>query len=172
MRFRELMLAAALISPAAMNAQMGVSVAWPVAAGSRVRILSPVIGDQRQVGIAASASRDTLMFRPAAEGASTFAIATPNIAQLELSTGTHTRKAKGAGVGFLIGAVVGGVLGAATYKADQCTEICIFPDSRGFDASLGGVLLGVAGAIVGTVIGASHTDTWVPVAVPHASQTP
>ena len=48
MRLRQMLFAAAVISPAAVGAQMGVSVAWPVAAGSRVRILSPVLGDQRQ----------------------------------------------------------------------------------------------------------------------------
>jgi hypothetical protein len=168
MHVRELLFAAALFSPAAMNAQMGVGVVWPVAAGSKVRIMSPVLGDRQQVGIAASATADTLSFRPEAGG--TFNIATPNIAKMDLAVGSHTRKARGAGIGFLVGAAVGAALGAASFK--ECQGFCIMPDTRGFDAALGGVLLGAVGAVVGTMAGARHMDTWVPVAVPHSSQTP
>ena len=165
MRVREMLFAAALVAPTAMSAQMSASVAWPVAAGSRVRILSPVTGDQQQVGTVRSATADTLFFLPKT-GTSTIAISTPNLARMEISTGTHTRKWKGAGIGFVIGAVAGAALGAATYKKQE--GFYVVPDTRSFDATLGGVLLGTVGAVLGAVVGAQQVDTWVPVALPHA----
>jgi len=169
MRFYEMMLAVALMAPGAAAAQANASIEWPVAVGSRVRILSPVLGDERKTGTVAASAADTLLFRPARD-ASAIPLTTPNIVKMDIASGTHTRKAKGALLGFVIGAGVGAVLGAATYKK-QKDCFCIVPDTRSFDAALGGVLLGIVGTGVGLIIGARDTDTWVPVAIPRASPT-
>lgn len=165
MRFNRILSAVALILPGIMGGQTP-SPEWPIATGSRVRIFSPVLGDQRQTGVVAASTTDTLVFRPAAKDATPIAIATPNIARIEVASGTHSRKAKGALIGFLVGAGAGALLGAATYKPQPCRGFCFFEDSRGFEATLGGLLGGVAGTITGAIIGSRQTDSWVPVAVP------
>jgi hypothetical protein len=139
---------------------------WPVAAGTHVRIESPVLGGGLQKGNVAAATADTLVFQPIAREAFPISIATPNIVRLEVVTGQHTQKAKGAMVGLLIGVAAGAVLGAATYQKPDCTGFCVYPDSRSFDAFVGGVLLGGVGAVVGTLVGAHPTETWTPVAIP------
>ena len=168
MRLIEMLSLAAFMTPALASAQAA-SPDWPLAAGSRVRVVSPVLGDQRQTGTVGAATTDTLFFRPAAKDASPIAIATPNITRIEVVNGTHTRKAKGALVGLLVGAGVGALIGAASYKKPApCHDFfCGFPeDSREFDAAVGGIFLGVVGAITGTIVGSRATVSWVPVAIP------
>jgi hypothetical protein len=167
MRIVRVLIVASLSTPLLASAQTAAIMEWPIAVGSHVRIESPVLGSGLQKGSVAASTADTLLFQPKAE-VSPIPIATPNIVKLEVARGQHTHKARSALVGFLIGAGAGAVLGAATYKKPECHEIVcdILPDTRSFDATLGAVLLGGAGAIVGAVIGAHPTDTWVPVAVP------
>jgi hypothetical protein len=166
MRFNRILSAAALMVPGIVGAQAP-SPEWPIAPGSRVRLVSPVFGDQRQTGIVASSTTDTLVFRAAARDATPIAIATPNIARIEVATGTHSRKAKGALVGLLIGAGAGALIGAATYKKPKpCGCLFAFEDTRGSDAAIAGFLGGIVGAITGAIIGSRQTDSWVPVAVP------
>jgi len=93
-------------------------------------------------------------------------IPTTNILKLQVAQGTHTRKARGAFYGLLIGVGTGAIVGAAAYKKSDCSEICIFPDSRAFDGAVVGTLFGIVGTIVGTVVGAHAVDTWVPVSLP------
>jgi hypothetical protein len=156
--------ACALLAPSVGGAQTTVVKEWPIAAGSRARIESPVVGGER-TGSVVVATSDSVVFRSASEGAQV-TIPTSSIVRMDVAQGTHTRKAKGMGLGFLIGAGTGAILAAAAYKKQDCTEICIFPDSRAFDASLGGALLGIAGSVVGLIVGAHAVDTWVPVALP------
>ena len=165
MRYYRILSTAALVVPGIVGAQAP-SPEWPIAIGSRVRIVSPILGDQRQTGIVAASTTDTLVFRPAARDANPIAIATPNIARIEVASGTHSRKAKGALVGFLIGVGSGALIGAATYRKPKPCGFCFIEDSRGFDAALGGFLGGTVGAITGAIIGSRQTDSWVPVAVP------
>jgi hypothetical protein len=166
MRISPILVVASLCTPLIVTAQSGAIMQWPVAAGTRVRIESPVLGGGLHKGNVAAATADTLVFQPAAREAGPFSIATPNIARLEVVTGQHSQKAKGAMVGFLVGAAAGAVLGAATYQKPDCTGFCVYPDSRSFDAFVGGVLLGGVGAIVGAVMGSHPTETWTPVAIP------
>ena len=140
---------------------------WPLDSGSKVRILSAVLGDQFQKGTVISTKADTVVFRPASQ-LTPFSVATNNIVKLELARGSHQRKAKGALISFLVGAAGGAALAAATYKPTPCTYFCIFDFSRGQTAVLGGTLGGLAGTLVGTLLGAVMTsEMWVPVAIPH-----
>ena len=164
MRLIQILSAAALVVPGFAAAQSP-SPEWPIATGSRVRIVSPVLGDQRQTGIVAASTTDTLVFRAAGRDATPIAIATPNIARIEVASGTHSRKAKGAIFGFLVGAGAGALIGAATYKKPK-PGFYFITDTRSFDAALGGLLGGTAGTITGAIIGSRPTESWVPVAVP------
>lgn len=164
------------IAAAVLPAQPPVIPAWPVMSGSRVRVLSPVLGDEKKVGVAVSATRDTLSFRQEKQP-SYMSISTSDIQQLEIPQGTHTRKANGALYGFLIGAAGGAVLGAATHQAPPpcdpnvilgCGFQNILETSRSQDAFIGGVLLGAVGAIVGALVGSRAVETWVPVRLPGA----
>jgi outer membrane lipoprotein SlyB len=75
---------------------------------------------------------------------------------------------KGAVVGFLAGAALGGIVGNVVGKEAENCDYCFNPSSRGeltlIVAGLGGAL----GAGVGAVVGRRQTDIWVPVAIPPA----
>lgn len=169
MRLTRVVFALALVAPA-LPAQSSLIPAWPVASGTRVRVLSPMLGDKKQVGLVVSATRDTLSFHPEKRPAYT-AISTSDIRQLEISQGTHTRRLKGALFGFLVGAAGGGALGpaigAATHvKCDSSVPGPCTNWTRSWDALYGAISGGVLGAIVGALAGGRAVDTWVPVAVP------
>ena len=167
MRFIRIFCSAALIAPSLSAAQAPLIPAWPVSAGSRVRIYSPVLGDRYQTGSVVSATSDTLVFLPSTRATST-SIGTPNIVKMDVSRGTHTHKGKGALIGFLMGTGVGAAVGAATHKAPSCGPDCTFDIfGRQGDALVGGLLGGLLGTVGGLMIGSRHTDTWVPVAVPN-----
>ena len=135
---------------------------WPPAAGVRARILSPVLGGERRVGTVESVTGDTLRFRPA-EGFSV-SLKPSEITMIEISTGTHTAKAKWAAIGFLAGAAAGAGIAAATYKPCRDSFACIGDiggrsGTIGLDAILGALFGGVAG----TLWGSQRHETWVPV---------
>lgn len=158
----------AIATPSAMASAQAAQVSdWPIAAGSRVRIVSPILGSERQTGTVVMATPDSLIFRRAKQSTTT-AISTPNIVKLEVAQGTHRHVAKGALIGFGVGAVVGGILGYATHSSGcKSSGGCIAIDfGPGGDAALAGGILGVLGLVVGGIAGTYQTDTWVPVAVP------
>ena len=170
MRFISTLCAIALMTPAPGLSQMPAPDDVRVDAGSRVRIASPVFGPKKQVATVVSVTRDTLVLR---QGASTTyrSVATSDITTLEVSKGTHTRKAKGALLGLLIGAGAGAAVGYFTYtKPEPCQNVieCIVvvgivePSSKAAFTTLGGALGGIAGALVGAVLGIHPTDAWVP----------
>ncbi len=103
MHFIRILCIAALGTPALSDAQAGPIPAWPIAPGSRVRVLSPVFGDQKQAGHVVSTTSDTLVFLPAKQSTS-IAIGTPYIFAIDVANGTHTKKLTDALVGLLIGA--------------------------------------------------------------------
>jgi hypothetical protein len=164
MHFIRILCIAALGTPALSGAQAGPIPAWPVAPGSRVRVLSPVFGDQKQAGRVVSTTSDTLVFLPAKQSTS-IAIGTPYIFAMDVANGTHTQKLTDALVGLLIGAGGGAIIGYATYKRPKPCEFCI-DFGPGAQAIAVGALGAIGGAVVGTTFGSRQTDTWVPVAVP------
>jgi hypothetical protein len=173
MRFRLVLLAMVVVAaPPALRAQDTMVRAWPVAVGSRVRVLTPAFGTQE--GVAVSVTTDSLIFRPADDTAHE-PIPLAQITKLDMSTGTYSRKGTFAGVGFLIGATVGAVAGAASYPKPTCDtrlQTCfnnlVGPGSRKSSAILGGALLGLVGAALGAFVGAQPTDTWASVALPYS----
>jgi hypothetical protein len=174
MRFKYALCALALAAPASGFSQVvpAESVAV-VDAGSRVRIAAPVFGNKKQVGTVVSVTRDTLILRQGAATA-TRSLATSDITGLEIARGTHTRKAKGALWGLLIGAGSGAAIGYLSYKEKKCNDPqtifgCNFdilgPDSKGSNAVIGAITGAIFGPIAGALWGMRRTDTWVPATV-------
>lgn len=86
-----------------------------------------------------------------------------DIAKLEVVSGRHRPVLRGLLVGTGAGVVLGGAIGAMTYEPCESTEFlgCLLePESRMQSAAMGGVLLGVAGLIVGGVQGLIPRDRW------------
>ena len=169
MRLKRILCVAAVMTASPSGAQEAPIADWPLAAGARVRILSPALGDRRQIGNVASATWDTLVFIPVKQSTST-AIATQNIVRIDVSRGKHTQMGKGAVMGFLIFGSAGAFMANVAYH--DCHPHCLWVTTRRSDTVVGGVLGGLLGAFVGAVIGGRQTDTWVPVAVPVATRSP
>ena len=167
MRLYRILCIVAVIATARSGAQEGPIADWPLAAGARVRILSPVLGNRPQIGNVVSATWDTLGFLPVKRSAST-PIGTPNIVTIEVSKGKHTQMGKGAIIGFLIFGGAGAFMGNVTYR--DCHPHCLWKTTRRSDTLTGGVLGGLLGAFLGAALGGRQTDTWVPVAVPVESR--
>ena len=137
-----------------------------VEAGARVRASAPATGIV--TGRVVEAGRDSLAVARD-HGADTVRLALNQLTSLDVSTGRHKRRWRGAGFGFLGGAALGAVLGAATYRKPECSGDTYFCDlGQGFDAAFGAVLLGGAGAVAGAIVGGGSTDDWQPVVLRHA----
>ena len=148
-------------------APMGVAIAqsgstqWPLDSGSRVRIQSPIFSDKTQHGTVVSTQADTLHFQLGRGTAST-AVGLHDITSIDVLQGTHSRKMKGTLIGFALGAGIAAGISAATWK-----ETNGFDFGRGGDAALMALPGGLIGAVVGMLVGAQETDTWVHVELPH-----
>jgi hypothetical protein len=170
MRFMSTLCAVVLMTPVAGLSQMSQPEVIRVDTGSRVRISAPVFGPKKQVGTVVSLTRDTLGLRQGPSTASRL-VATSDITALEVSRGSHTRKAKGALWGLLIGAGSGAILGYTMYKEPDCTNQAfscfniIGPDSKSSNAAWSAVGGGILGLVVGTLVGMSPTESWAPGAV-------
>jgi hypothetical protein len=170
MRYVSMLYAISLGVPVFASAQTMSSPGGAVQAGSRVRILSPVLGDKTQTATVISSSPESLIFRLNA-GSEPQTLKPSTITRMDVSTGTRAHKLKGALIGLATGALVGGAVGYATWQKPTCKDPnggfgCIsFDFGRGGDAAFAAGGVGILGTIVGTLIGARYTDTWAPVIV-------
>jgi hypothetical protein len=148
-------------------APMGVAIAqsasaqWPLDSGSRVRIQSTIFSGKTQQGTVSSTRADTLNFR-AGFGTASTAVGLHDITSIDVFQGTHSRKAKGAIFGFALGAGIAAAISAATWK-----ETNGFDFGRGGDAAVIALPGGLVGGVVGLLVGARETETWVHVNLPH-----
>ena len=102
-------------------------------------------------------------------GGSSVALPKSSLSGLELSGGVRRNGWRGAGIGLLAGAGVGGVIGLATYRRAECYDNPIegfFCDlvnrtSRSVTVVSDAAMVGTAGAIVGALIGQVGRETWV-----------
>ena len=139
------------------------STQWPLDSGSRVRIRAPIFSDKTREGTVLKIDGDSLHFRPWRDSISTAAVALHDITRLDVHQGTHARKLKGALLGFaLAGGITAGIT-AATWKQSPGLALDF---GRGGDAAFTGFFAGIAGGVVGLLVGASETDTWAPVKLP------
>jgi hypothetical protein len=167
MRFMSTFGAVVLLTPVAGMSQISLPGVIQVDTGSRVRIAAPVFGPEKRVGTVVSLTRDTLVLR---QGANTAfqPVAMSEITALEISNGTHTRKARGALWGLLIGAGSGAILGYTLYKEPKCQDegfgciVILGPDSKTSNAAFSAVGGGLLGVLAGTLFGMHATETWAP----------
>jgi len=149
------------------GAQSSPTAGWPLDSGSKVRVVSIALGRGYRTGSLQSSTADSLVIR--GQDVGSFSVATQRIDKLEVSSGTHTRKVKGALFGFVIGALGGAAIGAATYKPKKCPGVpgwCNEIFGQGFSTAFGAMLGAIPGTLMGLIVGSSPTDTWVPVKLP------
>ena len=152
----------AIAAPEYGAAQTGLAALSP---GAHVRVRAASLGPAARTARVVTAGADTIVVRP--DDASGFDVTLPRteITQLDVSAGRRTRKARFALVGAGAGAVVGGIVGAASY-ADPCEKepaICagFFHDTRQSDAFGGAVAGALLGAAAGAITGQLRTtDRW------------
>lgn len=138
--------------------------AGPVPPGSRVRVTSPMLGDAPRIGTAVTFRSDTLVFQRA--GSQAVVIPASALTRLELSTGRHRPILKGMGIGFLVGAATGVILGFASGDSENGWWDWTAEQKAG----IGGSVLGTVGALAGAVIGATRvTETWTRVSLGSAA---
>ena len=138
-----------------------------LAPGSRVRVTAPATG--RFVGTLQQATDDSVRVELAS--GSSITLPTSRLTRLELSAGVQHHGWKGAGIGLLSGAAVGGAIGLATYRRPSCIPdalariFCDLIDRTSREVTVAGdaALAGTAGAIVGALIGHVGRETWVTV---------
>ena len=169
MRFTSTLCAVALLTPVTGFSQTASPDEARADVGSRVRVAAPVFGTKKQVGTVESLTPDTVVLRLGAKTAN-HSVAVGEITSLEVPRGKHSRKAKGALWGTVIGTGAGAILGYALYKEPKCQSTGFFscfaftigPTSRGANTTVSAVAGGIVGALVGTLVGSGQTDTWVP----------
>ncbi|HEX6434347.1 MAG TPA: hypothetical protein VFZ87_08880, partial [Gemmatimonadales bacterium] len=93
------------------------------------------------------------------------AVALNSLAAFERSQGVRSRTGKGALIGLGAGALLGLILGVATFE--ECTGFCVLDLDRAETGGLGALVGGLFGTGVGMLFGASvREDRWVPVQQP------
>jgi hypothetical protein len=164
MRIIPMLYTIAVVTPLLAGAQEAVNSSWPLATGSRVRILSAVLGDRKEQGTVVSTTKESIVFQQKSLNVPQ-TLGVNAISQMDISQGTHSRALKGAFWGLWIGgAVVAGITAATWQKPKDCGFCMDF--GRGGDAAMAGVFGGALGAVVGLLVGAMPTETWVPVDIP------
>jgi hypothetical protein len=126
-----------------------------------VRIRSPLFSDKTQHGTVVSTQADTLHFL-AGVGAVSTAVGLHDLTSIDILQGTHSRKGKGTLIGFALGAGIAAGISAAAWK-----KTTGFDFGRAGDAAFYAVPGGIVGAVVGMLVGAQKTETWVPVKLPY-----
>lgn len=128
--------------------------------GARVRLISPTLQSDQQIVRILSAGRDTVVFR-SERNPVTRSLALNEISAVEVSLGERRRTRRGAVIGLLSGAAIGGIAGYVAYE--PCTGFCLTlgSNSAAGDAAIGGAVGGVLGLLVGTTIGwLSKSEKW------------
>jgi hypothetical protein len=153
-------LAAALLLPMGVAKSQSLAAQWPPDSGSRVKIHSPIFSNKAQQGTVMSTRGDTLLLQPGL-GTATTAVSVHDITSIDILQGKHSRKAKGAILGFLLGAGTAAAYTAATWKKSSG-----FDFGRDGDAAFMAVPGGLVGGVVGLLFGARETESWMRVKLP------
>ena len=128
------------------------AMAQEVAEGTRIRLRFEADGPWSE-GIAGRINSDTLVLR-SRDGTSERSVAVGDIVRIQRYTGS--KGGKGALIGGGIGLVTGVLLGAASCSEDN------FVCDTGSGAVMGGLSLGIIGALMGLTVGAA-TSSWADV---------
>jgi hypothetical protein len=137
----------------------------PVAVGARIRVTAPASALEKRVMTVTDVRGDSIVVDV---GGSSHTLWLSDLTKLEVSSGTRTNAARGAGFGLLMGVVAGAVIGLATYQ--ECVPegfMDCFMEGPGFSAVGGALVGGAAGAVIGGVVGSrQRSDRWSSVALP------
>ena len=139
--------------------------ATPLAPGTRVRVGVPTTADHRGwqivtvqhlTGRLVALRRDTLFVDVG--GASPTTVALGRVSTIEISSGTKSNAGKGALIGGLVGAALGGVAMAGACSAEILGEEA---SCGGGEVAGGVVVFGLGGAAAGLFIGALiKSESW------------
>jgi hypothetical protein len=117
------------------------------------------VGAEHRVGTFVAWKSDTLVFQ---SNGDTLSVPVNLVTRLDVCWGRKTNTGKGAGIGFLLGGLVGAVIAYASYEECEGGWSCIGPDfGPGGAALMGGLVGGAGGVLFGAIIGtAIKTDRW------------
>lgn len=149
----------AVAAPIALPAQD----ASVLGAGVRVRLTTPVLQADQQMGNVVSATSDTIVFRSDTNPI-TRSIPVADISSIEISGGRETHRGRDALYGLVIGGGAGAILGAASYKKPDPRTCWFMCETRSGDALAGGIAGGLVGTLVGAFIVGSFdkSERWIP----------
>jgi hypothetical protein len=126
-----------------------------VSRGERIRVFSTALAPDSVEGSLVDLEADTLVMASGPDS-QVVALALASVRTLEVNRRV-THMAMYTGIGLLVGAGVGALWGAASYRH---TPDELF--SQKTDALIGGYLLAIPGAVVGFLYGAIGSQRWVP----------
>ena len=109
------------------------------------------LGIPKQTGTVIEVRSDTLVFAADKQSARTL-IPAASVMGIEVSRGIHSHVLRGAGLGFLAGALVGGVIGASSLRPND--------EYRGLVTVFGAAVGGGSGIVLGAIIGSTRTERW------------
>lgn len=127
--------------------------------GSRVRITAPSLGLNEAVGTVKEATDEALVVQfefPRRVGT----VDRSEIGKMDVSIQPQRKVLKSVGVGLLVGAGTGAIIGLASGD-DQGTFLAFTAEEK---ALMGGAVLGLTGVVVGLIVGlVRRQDVWSPV---------
>jgi hypothetical protein len=125
--------------------------------GARARILAPTAGSKYELITVASASPDSLRYS-LDPSLAIKSLAWQQISKMDASV-SHRNIGRGAVIGFLVGAIGGAILGAASEPGQG--------QGGGPIAVLVGLTGGALGGLGGAVLGSAwRSENWMPVTLP------
>jgi len=130
-------------------------------AGSRVRLSAPPLGPRKVAGTLVEAQGDTLLFAVDHQSART-RIPTASLTGLEVSRGMHSHVWRGVGIGFVVGALAGGVVGYSLAHRPPSDD----GDYGPLVGAVGAVIVGSVGIGVGAIVGSRQTERWERLSIP------
>jgi hypothetical protein len=142
--------------PATTSGQSARIDALSLQAGVRARIFGPTTYPKYELITVASASPDSLRYS-LNRGLDARSIAWQQISKMDASLGSHRNIGRGAGIGLLVGAIGGGLLGSNAPGNEF----------RGIQRIVQGLWVGALGGLGGAVLGAAwRSENWMPVTLP------
>ena len=160
MRLVPLVVLGIAAAPRILAAQTSSDAEWTKFVGSRVRVTALGLSTDRRTGTLVSGNNDSVTLLPGHAELPT-SVRTSSITRLEIFRGSSTHKLKGLLIGFATGAVVAGAVTAATWHPTGD-----FDFGRWGDAGLIAVPGGLAGGLIGLLIGAVPLERWIDVPIP------
>ena len=128
--------------------------------GDRVRLDVPSMQKRPMVGTIGEINDYGVVLHGAD---STYFIPLSSVHDLSISTGKKRNIGKGAAIGLLGGATIGGLIGLMSYEEcnDEGLLACFLrPQNEGQAFALGAIVGFIPGTLIGAAIGSAKTDRW------------